>query len=362
MNAYVKWLRELVDIINSEDKNPNELLELLKIDLFEDEIFVFTPNGDVHQLKSGSTPIDFAFSIHTQIGLKCTAAKINDKIAPLNTELKNGDTVKITTSINQMPNQAWLKIVKTTKAITHIKRIIKKEHENKSIELGKEILEKSLRKIKKLSLLKEIIKNPEKMGYNNSDIIFSNLAKGKYVIKEILEKYDLEVDEEKLSIDYDDDSLTQRFIRKARGLAKGIKVDGISNAMIVFPKCCSPIPGDKIIGYITRGKGVSIHRNTCKNVNINDNKNRFIEVEWDLTSEKPFLVRLKIIFEDRKHLLKDLTESTSLLNINIKSVDINAIDGVATCLMILEVRNISELNQLKKKIINAVSPIEIKRV
>ena len=200
------------------------------------------------------------------------------------------------------------------------------------------------------------------MGYNNSDIIFSNLAKGKYVIKEILEKYDLVVDEEKLSIDYDDDSLTQRFIRKARGLAKGIKVDGISNAMIVFPKCCSPIPGDEIIGYITRGKGVSIHRNTCKNVNINDNKNRFIEVEWDLTSEKPFLVRLKIIFEDRKHLLKDLTESTSLLNINIKSVDINAIDGVATCLMILEVRNISELNQLKKKIINAVSPIEIKRV
>ena len=132
--------------------------------------------------------------------------------------------------------------------------------------------------------------------------------------------------------------------------------------MIVFPKCCSPIPGDEIIGYITRGKGVSIHRNTCKNVNINDNKNRFIEVEWDLTSENPFLVRLKIIFEDRKHLLKDLTESTSLLNINIKSVDINAIDGVATCLMILEVRNISELNQLKKKIINAVSPIEIKRV
>ena len=158
MNSYIKWLRELVDVIQSEDKDPNELLELLKIDLFEDEIFVFTPTGDVHQLKQGSTPIDFAFAVHTQVGLKCSGAKINDKIVPLNTELKNGDTIKIITSNNHMPNQAWLKIVKTTKAITHIKRIIKKEQESKSIELGKEILEKSLRKIKKTNLLKEIIK------------------------------------------------------------------------------------------------------------------------------------------------------------------------------------------------------------
>ena len=117
MGTYIKWLRDLVDTIKSEDRDPNELLELLKFDLFEDEIFIFTPQGDVHQLKHGSTPIDFAFSIHSQIGLKCSGAKVNDKIVPLNTELKNGDTVKISTSQKQMPNQAWLKIAKTTKAI-----------------------------------------------------------------------------------------------------------------------------------------------------------------------------------------------------------------------------------------------------
>ena len=137
MNVYIEWLRNLVEVIKSEDKDPNELLELLKIDLFEDEIFVFTPKGEVHQLKKGSTPIDFAFSIHTQVGLKCSGAKIEDKIIPLNSELKNGDTVKIITSPNHMPNQAWLKVVRTTKAITHIKRFLKKEEEMKSIELGK---------------------------------------------------------------------------------------------------------------------------------------------------------------------------------------------------------------------------------
>ena len=362
MKSYVDWLSELVEIIKTEDKSPNELLELLKIDLFEDEIFVFTPQGDVHQLKEGSTPIDFAFSIHTQIGLKCSGAKINDKIIPLNTKLKNGDTVKILTSQNQIPNQAWLKIVKTSKAITHVKRVLKKEEEHKSIELGKEILEKSLRKIKKLSLLKEIEKNPSKMGYNNSDLIFSNLAKGKYIIKDIIEKYDDLIDQEQLDIQFDNDTLTQKFLRRARGIAKGVKVGGIENTMISFPKCCSPIPGDDIVGYITRGKGVTIHRVDCKNLPIAKNRERIINVEWDLSMSNPFLVRLRIVFEDRKDLLKDLTESTSSLNINIKSVDISEKDGVASCLMIIEVKHLKELEILKKKIISSVNPIKIERI
>ena len=362
MNSYIEWLRNLVDIIKSEDKDPNELLELLKIDLFEDEIFVFTPQGEVHQLKRGSTPIDFAFSIHTQIGLKCSGAKIDDKIIPLNSELKNGDTVKIITSSNHMPNQAWLKIVKTTKAITHIKRFLKKEEETKSIELGREMLEKSLRKIKKLKLLKIIIKEPNKMGYNNSDLIFANFAKGKHTFKEILKKYDIEIEHLDIENNESSDTLTQRFLRKARGIAKGVRVGGIENAMISFPKCCSPIPGDNIIGYITRGKGVTVHRVNCKNLPIRQNRDRFIDVEWDLKGSSMFLVRLKIIFEDRKDLLKDLTESTSSLNINIKSVDISASDGLATCLLIIEVKNIKELEMLQQKVINSINPIKIERI
>ena len=132
--------------------------------------------------------------------------------------------------------------------------------------------------------------------------------------------------------------------------------------MISFPKCCSPIPGDKIIGYITKGKGVSVHRTNCSNDPIKQNRDRFIDVEWDLKGTNMFLVRLKIIFEDRKDLLKDLTESTSSLKINIKSVDISASDGLATCLMILEVKNIKELNVLQQKIINTINPIKLERM
>jgi len=366
MDNYIKWLRELVDVMQSEGSNANELLELLKIDLFQDEIFVFSPKGDVHQLKTGSTPIDFAFSVHTQVGLKCNGAKVNGKIVQLNTELKNGDRVEIITSENHLPNQAWLKMVKTSKAIAHIKRIIKKEQESKSIELGKEILEKALRKISKIKIIKDVENEPEKMGFNNANIIYANIGKGKITVKELVEKYDIEINEEELNkigfTESQDTSLTQRFLMRARSVSKGITVDGVSNAMISFPKCCSPIPGDKIIGYITRGKGVSIHRSNCSNVPLVKYRDRMINVDWNMKNTAPFLVRLKIVFEDRKHLLKDLTDSTSLMNINIKSVDISASDGVASCLIVFEIRDLNQLIKLKEKIKETVNPINIERM
>ena len=361
IDKHVKWLRELVDNLQSENRGSNEMLELLKIDLFQDEIFVFTPNGDVHQLKANSTPIDFAFSIHSQVGFKCNGAKVNSKIVPLNTELKNGDKVEILTSDKHKPNQAWLKIVQTTKAKTHIKRFLKKEEEEKSIELGQEILEKTLRRIKKINLVKEIINKPEKLGFNNVNAIYSEIAKGKITIRNVIEKYDDVVIDES-SFDFDNESITQKFINRARGIARGVKVGGISNTLIYFPKCCSPIPGDEIIGYITRGKGVTIHRNNCKNVKFEKVKDRFIEVEWEVNKESAYLVRLKITFEDRKHLLKDLTESTSYLDINIKSVDIKAVDGLAICLMIVEVSNSKQLQKLKNAIEKAVNPMSLERV
>ena len=362
IDKHVKWLRELVENIQNDNRDSDEMLELLKIDLFEDEIFVFTPQGDVHQLKSGSTPIDFAFSIHSEIGFKCKGAEINGKIATLNTRLRNGDKVKIITSENHVPNHAWLKIVQTTKAKTHIKRFLNREEQEKSIELGKEILEKTLRRLKQLSLRKEVEKNPEKIGFNDINTIYSQLGKGKITVREIVESYDENFNEDKTNIDFESESITQKFINRARGIAKGVKVGGISNTMIYFPKCCNPIPGDEIIGYITRGKGVTIHRNNCTNIKFEKMKDRFIDVEWQVTKKTSFLVRLKITFEDRKHLLKDLTESTSSLDINIKSVDIKAIDGFVVCLMIVELRNSKELGNLKNAIKKYVNPISIERV
>jgi GTP pyrophosphokinase len=362
LDKHISWLRDLVEILQDDYKNPEEMMELLKVDLFDNEIFTFSPKGDVHKLKVNSTPIDFAFSIHTQVGMKCKGAKINGKLSPLNTQLKNGDKIDIVTSESHFPNQAWLKIVQTTKAKTHIKRYIKKEEELASIVLGKEIVEKYLRKINQLNLMKEIDKEPEILGFNNSNIIYSNIAKGKIIIEDAIIKYDESLSDKSKIKNLKEDSLTQKFINKARGIAKGVKVGGIKNALIYFPKCCSPIPGDSIIGYVTNGKGVTIHRTNCKNAPIEKFKNRFIEVEWDFARNSSFLVRLKIDIEDRKHLLKDLTESTSSMNINIKSVDINASDGIATCLMIIEIYDIKELNRLKKRIFKNISPINFRRV
>ena len=362
LDKHISWLRDLVEMLQDDHRNPQEMMELLKIDLFDNEIFTFSPKGDVHKLQVNSTPIDFAFAIHTQVGMRCKGAKVNGKLVPLNTQLKNGDKIDIITSDNHFPNQAWLKIVQTSKAKTHIKRYIKKEEEIASIILGKEIVEKYLRKISRINLMKKINKHPELLGYNNSNLIYSNIAKGKIIIDEAILKYDESlIDQSSTKIDKGD-SLTRKFINKARGIAKGVKVGGITNALIYFPKCCSRIPGDSIIGYVTKGKGVTIHRTNCKNAPIDKFKNRYIEVEWDFARNSSFLVRLKIKIEDRKHLLKDLTESTSSMNINIKSVDISASDGIATCLMIIEIYDIKELNRLKKRIYKNINPIDFKRV
>ena len=362
LDKHISWLRDLVEMLQDDHRNPQEMMELLKVDLFDNEIFTFSPKGDVHKLKVSSTPIDFAFSIHTQVGMKCKGAKVNGKLVPLNTQLKNGDKIEVITSNNHFPNQAWLKIVQTTKAKTHIKKFIKQEEELASIVLGKEFVEKYLRKINHMNNMKKIDKEPEILGFNNSNIIYSNIAKGKIIIDDAIIKYDESLANQSKSNNLKEDSLTRKFINKARGIAKGVKVGGITNALISFPKCCSPIPGDSIIGYVTKGKGVTIHRTNCKNAPIEKFKNRFIEVEWDFARNSSFLVRLKIKIEDRKHLLKDLTESTSSMNINIKSVDINASDGIATCLMIIEIYDIKELNRLKKRIFKNINPIDFRRV
>ncbi len=362
LDKHISWLRDLVEMLQDDHRNPQEMMEMLKVDLFDNEIFTFSPKGDVHKLKVSSTPIDFAFAIHTQVGMKCKGAKVNGKLVPLNTQLKNGDKIDIITAENHFPNQAWLKIVQTTKAKTHIKRYIKQEEEVASIILGKEIVEKYLRKINQLSLMKKIDKEPEILGFNNSNIIYSNIAKGKIIIEDAIIKYDESLSDKSLTKNLKEESLTKKFINKARGIAKGVKVGGIKNALIYFPKCCSPIPGDSIIGYVTKGKGVTIHRTNCKNAPIEKFKNRFIEVEWDFARNSSFLVRLKIEIEDRKHLLKDLTESTSSMNINIKSVDISASDGIAICLMIIEIYDIKELNRLKKRIFKNINPISFRRI
>ena len=361
IDRHIRWLRELVDVLQAEDSNPEEFLQLLKVDLFKDEIFVFTPAGDVTPLPVNSTPIDFAFQVHTQVGVHCIGAKINGKIVPLNAMLKNGDSVEIVTSNTQKPSYAWLKFVQTGKAKSHIKRSVKKEQSEQSIKLGKEIIEKTLRRMKQISILEDLQSKPQVLGYNQVEFVYSALANGQLSVRDIIAKYEpLDVeDQEKDTLE---PTFTERFINRARRKAKGVTVDGVANALLTFAQCCSPIPGDEIVGYITRGRGVTIHRSSCTNLPFMEGEDRFIFVEWDVKAESSFIVRLKIMLEDRKQLLKDITECISTLNINITSIDMKAAEGIATCLIILEVRDTRQLDRLSTRIQNIPNFISTERI
>ena len=350
------WIRDMIDELGNENKNPQEFMDMLKTDLFHDEIFVFTPSGDVVQLVENATPIDFAFQIHSEVGLKCSGAKINGHIVPLNTELKNGDSVEIMTSENKRPSYAWLKIVKMPKSKNHIKRWIKKNEYKEKITLGKEILEKGLRKLKKISLLKKVKESFHLFDNSSEESIYIDLANGEKTVKDLVRK--IEPKNEILESN-EDETLTQKFIRKARGIAKGVTVGGISNTLIKYGKCCNPIPGDDIVGYVTQGRGVTIHRASCSNFPLSES-NRLITVQWNLSDDSSYIVRLKIDGEDRKDLAKDIIECTSNLKMNISSINMTAESGLAKCDLIIEVRDVKQLNRLQNKLktINRIYKIE----
>ena len=191
-------------------------------------------------------------------------------------------------------------------------------------------------------------------------MVFSEIASGNITVRDIIDKFDQSNAAE--TVDIESESLTERFLNRARGAARGVVVDGVSNALIVFAKCCSPIPGDEIIGYITRGRGVTVHRTKCQNLPFIKDNDRFINVEWDVSKGSAFVVRLRITAQDRKNLLKDITESISRLNMNIVSIDMKAQDGFGICILILETRDTRQLDRLNKKIIQVQGIVDIERI
>jgi len=359
-NQQIEWLRELVEVLKSEDKDPKEFFNLLKIDLFQEEIFIFSPRGDLYRLPLDSTPVDFAFNVHTEIGYHCIGAKVNGKMVPLNTRLSNSDTVEILTSNSHHPSDAWLKFVKTGKAKSIIKRYVRKEQYKKSIELGKEILDKTIRRLKKSPLIKEIIKEPGAAGFSTIDGLYYALANGQLTVRKLLEKY--VPDTQEIPVQEQDESLTEKFIRRARGISRGILVDGIDNTMLQFGKCCNPIPGDEIVGFVTRGRGVTVHRADCKNLPVSQEKDRLINVDWNTSRNQSFIARIKIIAEDRKLLLRDVADRMAAMDLNIVSVNIQSSDGIATGIFILHIRDTRQLERIMRKLKTIPRLIHLERM
>ncbi len=357
VDKYVKWLRDLIHVLKTDSLNSKDFMKTLKIDLFKDEIFLFTPRGDLIRLPAGSTPIDFAFEIHTEVGYGCIGAKADGKMIPLNTELKSGQKVEIITSDSRKPSYAWLKIVKTSKAITSIKRWIHKKQMEESIQLGQELLEKENRKNKNLKLLKTIQNNIKELGFDDKLEMLAAVGEGKLTIPTIFEKLF-----PKEEIEFTEENQDQKFIEIARKNVKGVKVHGISNLMVKFAQCCNPIPGDTIIGFISRGRGVIIHKSDCNNIPALVGKNeRMIDVEWDVDKKQSFMTNVKIMGQERNNLLNDITKILSDSNTNIIKIEGNVDEAISHFSLVLQITNLKHLNKVLIKLKNIQGIISIER-
>ena len=356
IDTHVEWLRDLLDMLQSEENDPKEFMHLLKIDLFGDEIFVFTPTGDLIQLPANSTPIDFAYSVHTEVGQSCLGAKINNKVVPLNTILKNGDNVEIITSTSQRPNYGWLEFAVTSKARNKIKNYLQKKEKEESVKIGEQLFTKSLRRLKMTNQSDKLKNMFSKFGLNSVDQLFEFIGKGEISVRDLLDK---SIANDKI-LKQDEDKSIFNFRRNE---SKSIKLQGITNVMANFGKCCNPIPGDNMVGFVTRGRGMTVHRSNCYNLPIsNEESDRLVPVEWEVSRSDLFNVHLKVIGQDRKGLLKDMTETISKLNINITSVDIKVKDSVASARLIVQVSNIKQLDRVLKKVSEVKSIDKISRI
>ena len=340
----VKWLRELLEVLQDETADPKEFMDLLKIDLFSGEIFVFTPAGDLIQLPIDSTTVDFAFQVHTQVGLHCMGAKVNHKIVPLNTRLKSGDIVEIITGKNQVPNSGWQQFVVSSKARNAINKYLKNIRQEESIKLGKEIIDKTLRRLKMSDAKKEFLNAYEIFGLADTESLLVALGRGSLTVRDMIKKLRSHQDNLELNTE---DKESNRFFDFARSKASGIVLDGIKNLMVNFGKCCNPIPGDKLIGYVTRGRGVTVHQSTCKSLPlISHETDRIMPVSWNVSRKGTFNVRLKIVGMDYKGLLKNISECIAGQNINITSVDSKVSGVIATTYFIVQLSNSRQLKRL----------------
>ncbi len=357
VDKYVKWLRDLIDVLTTESAEPKDFMDTLKIDLFKDEIFVFTPRGDLIRLPKGASPVDFAFEVHTEIGYRCIGAKVDGKIVPLNSEIKSGQTIEIITSETHKPSYAWLKFVKTAKAISAIKRWIRKTQFVESVKLGKEMLEKENKRSKNLRFLKTVQKSIDQFGYDNLDKLYASIGSGIITISQIYSKLFPHRSDEVKSSDFD-----AMFLETARRNVKGIKVHDVSNLMVTFAKCCNPIPGDLIIGYVSHGRGMIVHKSDCVNLPalLKENE-RLIDVDWDVNHKQYFISQIKIMGQERKNFLKDITEIISSTNTNIVSIDGSVDETIIHISLILQVGNLNHLNKVILKLQNVQGMISVER-
>ena len=380
MEQKLKWLRQMMEW-EKDVQDPHEFLDALKDDVFNSQVYVFTPKGDVIELPAGSTPIDFAYRVHTNVGNKCTGAKINGKIVPINYKLQNGEIVEVITSSNSTgPSRDWLNIVQTPTARNRIRQWFKKERREENIERGTDILEKEFKRYnipyKNSSIQKFLNQVAKKFNQPTLEDLIATIGYGGIATSQVMPKvrdfYNKEVNrqekekrmqekEDKIKKNFDE----HEYAKKRKKKDNGITVKGLDNILVRFAKCCNPLPGDDIVGYITKGRGVAIHRRDCPNIKLDDEflQNRLVEVEWNNPEKSKFEGEVKIIAVDRVGLLNDIIHVVSMEKLSISGINCRVLkDNTANISLLVEVNDISELKQLMKKIKSIPGVDEVSRM
>ncbi len=323
-DKHFRWLRQLLEW-QQEVKDSREFMDSVKIDLFPEEVYVFTPTGEVKELPKGSTPIDFAYSIHTDVGSRCVGAKVNGKLVPLKTTLKNGDRVEVTTSPNQTPSKDWLAFVRTSKARNKIRSWVQKELREKSVELGRGLLEKELRKydysLKRVLASNLLTAAADDLGFRSTDDLIASIGYGKVPLGQVVNRV---IPQEKLKAERPKVGKLGKVIAKIRKKpSSAIKIDGVEDILMRFAKCCSPLPGDPVIGFITRGRGVTVHAIDCPHVRELDPERR-VEVEWDLKKKATRSAKIRVHCVNQKGILAGITGAITNCEANITSAQVQS--------------------------------------
>ena len=346
LDRQLAWFRQVLEL-QLDAETPGEFLEFLKLDLYQDEIFVFTPTGDVIQLPKGATPLDFAFSVHTQVGAHCAGAKVNGRIAPLSRELKNSETIEILTNPNAKPSRDWLSHVRTGRARHKIRQMLRLEERSSAMRLGREIIERELRR-RRLPKIDDHGLQPiaKLLKLKDATHLIASVGAGDVHVLQLLKALhpDLETAEPA-----EKQSTLERIVDRVRGTGKGIRIQGADGLLVRYSQCCQPVPGDQVVGYVTRGRGVSIHRGDCPNLLLLAHEpERRLDIDWREMAGERFIVRLAMEGTDRRGLYADVAAAVSATGTDIKSLELKTTDGRVTGSAMVEVENLAHLERIMK--------------
>ncbi len=357
------WLRQLLEW-QQELKDSREFMDSVKIDLFPEEVYVFTPKGDVRELPKGSSPIDFAYSIHTDVGHRCIGARVNGRLVPLKTELRNGDIVEVMTSAGQTPGKDWLKFVRTSKARNKIRQWIKAEQREKSVQLGRDLLEKELRKhgfsLNRILGSEDMGFAVEELGFRTEEDLMAAVGYGKVSLGQIVGRV---VPAEKLKAEPPKPGRIDRVLEKIRKKpSTAIKIHGVEDIMVRFAKCCNPLPGDPVIGFITRGRGVTVHTTDCPHAREGDPERR-IEVEWDMKKKASRPAKIRVYCVDQKGMLAGITGAITNCEANIINANVySTADHKGVNNFEVDVQDLDHLNRVINAILKVKGVYKVERM